>query len=98
MNEDVYIITDGKNNYWNNDSGWVNLSEAAEFSEDEFMTLDLPIEGYWIARHNANFEQYYLEKLQNIKRIVNYVIDETTPVGFRTAIIEIDKLVKDIPK
>ncbi|MBT6053380.1 MAG: hypothetical protein HOG49_41890 [Candidatus Scalindua sp.] len=45
---------------------------------------------------SAGKEQDYFEKLQNIKRIIGYVIDSTGP-GYRTAVVEIDKLLKDIP-
>ncbi len=93
---DIYLISDGKSSYWNNNSGWVNMSEATEFTFEEFLNLDLPIEGYWVAKHNANFEQYYLEKLESIKKIVRYVIYEN-PKSSESAISEINKLLEDIP-
>lgn len=33
--------------YWNNQYGWVNISEAEYFSQDEKDIFNLPINGYW---------------------------------------------------
>lgn len=33
--------------YWNNEYGWVNISEADLFAQDEKDIFDLPISGYW---------------------------------------------------
>lgn len=33
--------------YWNNQYGWVNISEAEYFSQDERDIFNLPINGYW---------------------------------------------------
>lgn len=36
--------------YWNNQWGWVNISEADSFSEEEKTIFNLPINGFWKAR------------------------------------------------
>lgn len=33
--------------YWNNQYGWVNISEADFYAQDEKEQYDLPIGGYW---------------------------------------------------
>ena len=33
--------------YWNNQWGWVNLSEADIFSGEEMLEFDLPMGGRW---------------------------------------------------
>jgi hypothetical protein len=38
---------DGEKLYWNTEYGWVNSSEADSFSEQEFISFNLPIGGYW---------------------------------------------------
>lgn len=50
--EKQYVVgctdIEAENLYWSNDMGWVNLSGATIFSEEEVRTLRLPMDGEWI--------------------------------------------------
>lgn len=34
--------------FWNNEFGWVNDNDVDIFSDDDIVTLQLPIEGKWV--------------------------------------------------
>ena len=54
-----YVIQNEKGTeYWSNDDGWVDIKSATPFSEQEKLTLNLPIGGKWTTLWEVNSIQF----------------------------------------
>jgi len=68
-----------------------------ELEQDLKDYIEQPADNYKdIVEPDRFSERLFLKRLQEIKRIVGYLKDNPT-VGYKTAIIEIRKHLKDIP-
>ena len=46
--EAIYYIRNKELDFWNNELGWTEYEDRASvFTHEEYVTLNLPIEGYW---------------------------------------------------
>lgn len=46
------------NLYWSNENGWVDPYSADRFTVEEQRTLNLPIDGYWVALWSLDIIQF----------------------------------------
>lgn len=55
----MYVIANEKNTeYWNNDNGWVDISSATLFNEEDTEVLNLPVGGHWVTLWEVNSLQF----------------------------------------
>jgi len=56
---DIYIISNQKRYYWDNDNGWTyDKNVATVFTEEDTKTLNLPIDGWWVLRKRLDPKLY----------------------------------------